>query len=181
VPGDRPPPAAQTKSFWGGVHGAFRYWSVALRAVSDLSDAVGVVVLFVSVGIGGLALVLLRGNARLGAILSALTQVTMIPERRRRFLVLLWVTTLCFLATGVVFGLNDLGTPLTSDSDLSVAVAFLAGMLALGALMWVGLSPRHLTESERVAAEKDAPTILESLWMVPYRREGDEAPRPPRP
>ncbi|MFI5413147.1 MAG: hypothetical protein ACHQ0I_00950 [Candidatus Lutacidiplasmatales archaeon] len=106
--------------------------------MSDLSDAVGVVVLFVSVGIGGLALVLLRGNARLGAILSALTQVTMIPERRRRFLVLLWVTTICFLATGVVFGLNDLGTPLTSDSDLSVAVAFLAGMLALGALMWVG-------------------------------------------
>jgi hypothetical protein len=172
-------PATGTKSFLGPFHGGFRYWFAPHPDVSDLSDAVGVVVLFVSLGVGGLSLVLLRGNARLGAILSAFAQVTVIPERRRRFLLLLWVEAVCFLATGVLFGLNDLGVQVTADPDLLVAIAFLAGMVTLGALVWVGLSPRPLTAMERTTAEKDAPTILESLWTVPYR-QSEAQRRPPR-
>jgi hypothetical protein len=144
--------------------------------VSDLSDALGVAVLFVSLGVGGLSLVLLRGNARFEAILSAFAQVTVIPERRRRFLLLLWVVAFCFLVTGVLFGLDDLGVQVTSDPDLLVAVTFLAGMIALGALAWVGLSPRLLTPGEQAAARKEAPTILESLWIAPYRQKDEEQP-----
>jgi len=149
--------------------------------VSDLSDAVGVVVLVASLAIGGLSLFLLRGNARFSTILSAFAQVTLIPERRRRFLLLLWVTAVCFLATGVLFGLNDLGVSPWVDPDLPVAIAFLAGMIGLGALTWVGLSPRPLTEPERAVAKEEAPTILESLWMVPYRRDDEDISERPRP
>jgi len=149
--------------------------------VSDLSDAVGVVVMLASIAVGGLALFLLRGKARFSAILSAFAQVTLVPERRRRFLLLLWVAAVCFLATGILFGLNDLGVAITSDPDLLVAVAFLAGMIALGALAWVGLSPRALTEGERAAAEKDAPSILESLWMAPYRQLDETPPKQRQP
>jgi hypothetical protein len=143
--------------------------------VTDLSAIVGIVVLFVSLGVGGLALFLLRGNARLNAILRAFAQVTLVPARRRLFLLLLWVEVVCFLVTGVLLGLYRLGFQLTADPDLFFATSFLAGMATLGALVWVGLSPRPLTELERTTAEKDAPSILESLWMVPYRRL-DEAP-----
>jgi len=145
--------------------------------VSDLSDAVGVVVMIASVAVGGLSLFLLRGKARFSAILSAFAQVTLVPERRRRFLLLLGVAAVCFLATGILFGLNDLGVAIASDPDLPVAVTFLAGMIGLGALAWVGLSPRSLTEEERSAAEKDAPSILESLWMVPYRQQDESPPK----
>jgi hypothetical protein len=137
--------------------------------VSDLSTFVGIAVLIVSLAVGGFALFLLRGDARPGAILSALVQVTLIPERRRRFLLLLWVATVFFLITGVLLGLYHLGWQLSSDPDLWFTATFLAGVLALGGVAWVGLSPRTLSESERATAEKDAPTILESLWMVPYR------------
>jgi hypothetical protein len=76
--------------------------------------------------------------------------------------------------TGVLLGLYRLGLQLTSDPDLFFTISFLAGMATLGALVWVGLSPRPLTEHERATAEKDAPTILESLWMVPYRRMDED-------
>lgn len=145
--------------------------------MSDLSDAVGIVVLFVSFGVGGPSLVLLRGNARFSEILSAFAQVTLLPERRRRFLELLGIEAACFLATGVLFGLDDLGLAFSQDPDLLIEVAFLAGMIALGALVWIGLSPRVLTDRERVAAEKDAPTVLESLWLVPYRRANEDPAR----
>jgi len=142
--------------------------------VADLSDLLGITVLFVSLGVGGLTLFLLRGNARFDAILSAFVQVALIPERRRRFLLLLWIATVCFLITGVLLGSYRLGLQLTADPDLWYTASFLAGMLALGAVAWVGLSPRELTEHERATAEKDAPAILESIWMVPYRKMDED-------
>lgn len=148
--------------------------------MTDLSDALGVLVLIVSLAVGGLGLVLLRGNARFGAILSAFAQVALVPERRRRFLILLWLASVCFLATGVLFGLSDLGVGLVSDPDLPISIAFLSGMSTLGAVTWVGLSPRALTEDERAAARTDAPTILESLWLAPYQRD-EAAPLERRP
>jgi len=174
-------PGALAKGGLGSPHDEFRYSSAEHRVVSDLSDVIGIVVLFVSLGIGGLTLFLLRGKARLDTIRSAFAQVTVVPERRRRFLLFLWIEVACFLATGVLLGLSSLGVQLTADPDLLFAISFLAGMVTLGALAWVGLSPRSLTESEREAAEKDAPTILESLWMVPYRRLDGEPPKRRRP
>lgn len=145
--------------------------------MSDLSGALGVAVLFVSIGVGGLTLFLLRGKARLSEILSAFAQVTIVPKRRRQFLVLLWVVVVCFLVTGILLGLYRLGVQLTGDPDLLFSVSFLVGMIALGAWVWVGLSPRPLTELERATAEDDAPAILESLWTVPYQRMDDPRPR----
>jgi amino acid transporter len=145
--------------------------------MTDLSALVGVAVLFVSVATGALALYLLRGSARLDSILSAFAQVTVVPARRRRFLLLLWVEVVCFLVTGVLLGLYRLGVQLTSDPDLLYTASFFAGMATLGALVYTGLSPRRLTELERAAAEQEAPTILESLWMVPYRRMDDPPPK----
>ncbi|MGP8072288.1 MAG: hypothetical protein ACLPZM_04065 [Thermoplasmata archaeon] len=149
--------------------------------MSDLSATVSILVLFVSVGVGGLTLFLLRGDARPQAILSALAQVTLIPERRRRFLLLLWASAVCFLVTGVLLGLYRLGLQLGDDPDLWFSISFLVGMLALGALAWVGLSPRPLTESERAAAERDAPNMLESLWMAPYRGLDESPPKRGKP
>ena len=146
--------------------------------MTDLSDVLGITVLFVSLGVGGLILYLLRGNARFGAILSAFAQVALIPERRRRFLLLLWIASVCFLITGVLLGAYRLGLQLTVDPDLWYTASFLAGMFALGALAWVGLSSRPLTERERATAEKDAPAILESIWMVPYRKMDEDSSEP---
>jgi len=145
----------------------------------DLSDYVGGIILVASFAIGGLALYLLRGNARPSAVVSAFLQVTLIPERRRQFLFFVAITVVCFLVTGVLFGLYELGARIPTDSDLPLAGAFLAGMFSLGGLAWVGLSPRILTQSERAAAEADAPKIVESLWMIPYERK-EEAPAPAR-
>jgi len=149
--------------------------------VADLSDVLGITVLFVSLGVGALTLFLLRGNARLGHILNAFAQVTLVPGRRRRFLLLLWIATVCFLVTGVLLGSYRLGLRLTSDPDVWYTASFLAGMLALGGVAWTGLRARPLTEPERAAAEKDAPAILESLWMVPYRRMDEKPPKRQRP
>ena len=143
----------------------------------DLSDAVGISTLFVAVGVGALALYLTRGKARLGPIQSAFAQVTLIPHRRQRFLLLLWVEVLFFLAAGVFLGLYHLGIEISNDPDLLFTVAFLGGTVTLGALTWVGLSPRPLTEEERAIAERDSPTVMESLWMVPYRRLDEENER----
>jgi hypothetical protein len=145
--------------------------------MADLSYATGVAVLFVSIGAGALALYLLQGKARLERILSAFAQVTLVPERRRRFLLLLWIMVVCFLVTGVLLGLYRVGVLLTADPDLLFTATFLAGMVVLGLLVWVGLSPRPLTESERTAAERDAPAILESIWAIPYRRLDDPPPK----
>jgi len=136
----------------------------------------GIAVLFVSLGIGGLSFFLLRGNARLGAVLSAFLQVSLIPERRRRFLILVSIEVLCFLATGLIFGLQNLGVQLSYDPDLPLAIAFLASMLTLGALVWVGLTPRPLTEDEREAAARDAPAVLQGLWLVPVQRSDADSP-----
>ena len=112
--------------------------------MTDLSAIVGVGVLVVSLGTGGLALVFLRGNARLDAILRAFAQVALIPSRRRRFLLVLWVEIFCFLVTGVLLGLYRLGFQFGSDPDLWFTLFFLAGMATLGALVWVGLRPTRL-------------------------------------
>ncbi|MGD0588166.1 MAG: hypothetical protein ABSA63_05165 [Thermoplasmata archaeon] len=149
--------------------------------MTDLSAFVGVGVLVVSLGTGGLALVFLRGNARLDAILRAFAQITLIPSRRRRFLLLIWVEVFCFLVTGVLLGLYRLGFQFGGDPDHWFTLFFLAGMATLGALVWVGLRTTRLTELERATAEKDAPTILESVWMVAYRRLVEEPPERPRP
>jgi hypothetical protein len=146
--------------------------------VSDLSDAIGLVILFVSLGIGGLTLYLLRGKARLGPILSAFAQVTLLPERRRWFLFLLWVESLCFLASGILLGLVHLGIQVTSDPDLLYTACFLAGMISLGVLVWFGLSPRPLTEEEMATATQGASTIMKSIWMMPYQE--DEKPKAKR-
>jgi len=138
--------------------------------VSDLSDAIGLAILFVSLGIGGLTLYLLRGKARFGPILSAFAQVTLLPERRRWFLSLLWVESVCFLASGILLGLFHLGVQVTSDPDLLYTAFFLAGMISLGVLVWFGLSPRHLTEKELATATQGASTIMQSIWMMPYQR-----------
>jgi len=148
--------------------------------VADLSELIGVVVLIVSVLIGGFSLFLLRGRATPGAVVQAFLQVTLIPERRRQFLTLVAAVVLCFLLTGVLFGLYELGVRLSSDADLPLAISFLAGMFALGGLAWVGLSPRTLTESEKTAAEADAPKIVQSLWMVPYNPPDPDRPPPAR-
>jgi len=138
--------------------------------VSDISGVLGVAALFVSLGIGGFALFLLKGRAGPQTILRAFAQLTLVPERRRRFLLLLWVEALCFLVTGVLLGLNRLRVTITADEDLLYTATFLGGMLALGALTWVGLNPRLLTEAERAAAERDAPSIMGSISMVPFRQ-----------
>ncbi|HLM91813.1 MAG TPA: hypothetical protein VK424_07190 [Thermoplasmata archaeon] len=148
--------------------------------MSDWSDAVGVVVLINSLGIGVFSLGLLVRNARLLPLRSAFAQITLVPTRRRRFMILVWVEVLCFLSTGILFGLYNLGIQLEADSDLPFTVSFLAGMVTLGALAWVGLRTRPLTAEERADVERDVPTILESLWMIPFQNSENPPPRPPR-
>jgi len=138
--------------------------------VLDSSDVVGIATLFVAIGISGLALYLVRGKARLNHIQSAFAQMTLVPRRRQQFLILLWVEVICFLVGGVFLGLYDFGVSLSKDPDLLFTVAFLGGIVALGGLIWVGFRPRRLSEEEMGRAERDASTVMESIWMVPYRR-----------
>jgi len=142
--------------------------------MTDLSDALGVVILIVSLCIGAFALYFLRARARLEAIQGAFAQVTLVPERRRRFLLILLVESACFLLTGLLFGLSNLGIPVSSDPDLLYSVTFLVGMAALGVLMWVGLTPRVLTKKERKDAGRDASTVMQSIWMMPYHSDEEE-------
>ena len=146
--------------------------------MSDLSDLVGVALLFVSAGVLGVSLVFLFGKARHRQIQAAFAQVTLLPERRRTFLAFLALETGLFFATGVLFGLSQFGYAVGPDPDLLPGLLFVAGTLSMGGLAWVVLRPRLLTEEERLRAREAAP-MLESLWMMPYRLPGDEANPPP--
>lgn len=96
-------------------------------------------------------------------------------------MILVWVEVLCFLSTGILFGLYNLSVQLEADSDLPFTVAFLAGMITPGALAGVGLWTRPQSEEERADVTRDVPTILESLWMIPYQGSEQPPSRPPRP
>ena len=136
--------------------------------MSLVSDALGLAVLAASLGVVALSLVLLRGRADLAHVLAGLAQVAFLPARRRRFLVLLVVEAILFLAAGTLLGLRSLGD-LPFDPDVGVAVAFLGGLFAMGLLAWTALRPRVMTPDERQAMERAVPSVFESLWTVPFR------------
>ena len=77
----------------------------------------------------------------MGPSRNVFAQITLIPTRCRRFMILVWVEVLCFLSTGILFGLYNLSVQLEADSDLPFTVAFLAGMITPGALAGRALDP----------------------------------------
>jgi hypothetical protein len=137
--------------------------------VSDLSDAVGVAVLVDSLATVGMSVVLLRGRLRPSRVLEALAQVALLPGRRRRFLQLLMLEAGFFVVIGILLGLDGLGIAFPIDPDFPLAAAFLGGMLMMGWISWTALRPQSLSSEERADLARNAPSILESLWMAPYR------------
>ncbi len=143
----------------------------------DLSDVFGVAVLVGSLAIVVLSLVLLRGRPGLTRLLESLFEAVLVPERGRRFFALLVLEGGLFLLTGVLLGLRSLGVDLAVDADLPVAVVFLAGIVTLGAVAWTAFGRRALSSGERDVLRQGAPTVLESLWMAPYRLDDPDEER----
>jgi len=139
----------------------------------DLDDWVGVAVLAVSLAILGTPIVYLRGRMHPSAVFEALARVAFLPARRRRFLRFLGLEACFFLAAGILLGMESLGVNLPVDWDLAVSVPYLAGVVAMGWLLWTSLGSQPLSPQERIDLQRDAPSMMESLWLIPYHEPKD--------
>jgi hypothetical protein len=130
--------------------------------------AVGVVILLWS------ALLSLRVRKD-GSMLEGMVQLAFLPEKRRTYLVLLGIEGNLLLDAAILWSLGLLGILPGWFVTPAVGLCLGSGAITVGALTWLGLRPRRLTEEERVSIRARAPQILESLAFAAYAaREADE-------
>jgi hypothetical protein len=139
----------------------------------------------IGVGVFAVALVVFAWSALLtlrfrsdGSLLEAMAQVTFLPEKRRTYLLLLAIEGNLILDAGLVWGLGVAGV-LPAWFVEPLLGLFLAGAAAsVGAVTWLGLRPRRLSEGERVALRTNAPAMLNSLAFAAYAAADGDEPAP---
>jgi hypothetical protein len=110
----------------------------------------------------------LRFTRTSGSLVDALVQSAFLPEKRRRYMLILSVEGSLMIDTGIVWSLTLIGWIPPSAGNVLVAAFFLAGMGSVLALTWVGLRPSILTEASRDRIRREAPAVLGSLFVAPY-------------
>jgi hypothetical protein len=98
-----------------------------------------------------------------------LIHIVFLPEKRRRFLVLLVLLGSFFVAAGAVEGLNSVGLLDPTALTILSSTTFLGGGLWLFLLIWTSLHPGNLTPSE-VETLRKAPDLVYGLAFAPFEQ-----------
>ena len=116
------------------------------------------------------AVLFLRAWA-LGGIRDCLAYMVLLPGRRNRALGAFALMTVGFLAATVARLLAVVGSLDHTMAQEISAVSFVVGSVALSVLVFVGLDPRRLNESERLFLDQPS-HILYSVGIVDQRESG---------
>jgi hypothetical protein len=144
-----------------------------MGALTLIDVILGVAVLVVPAVLLVAALGLIARLAEAGELTRGLGYVVFLPTRRRQFLVWLLVLTVLFLAGGMINGLALLRLVPDRVDDPAVAVVTVLDALVLFLLMYRGLRPRTLEESE-IAAVAGSEEAIAGLGIVGASRRPAE-------
>lgn len=97
---------------------------------------------------------------------AGLIRVVFLPEKRRRFLTLLGLLSVFFLASGAITGLWSIGLLSETWDNILSPIAYLGGAVWLFLLIWTSLHPGVLT-ADQVARLSAAPREFHSMAMIP--------------
>ncbi|HEV8050755.1 MAG TPA: hypothetical protein VGP88_09220, partial [Thermoplasmata archaeon] len=114
-----------------------------------------------------------------GALLSAMAQVTFLPEKRRNYLVIIAIEGILILLATLVWALGLLGVLPSWLGTPLLGICLGGAAVSVGALTWLGLRPSTLTETERAAIREQAPKMFGSLAFGAYAMpDGDDPSEP---
>ncbi|MCI4326067.1 MAG: hypothetical protein L3K16_00275 [Thermoplasmata archaeon] len=139
-------------------------------------EIIGLGVLAVAVVIAVWSALLSLRVRKDGSMLEGMVQLAFLPEKRRTYLLILAIEGNLLLDAAIVWALGLVGVLPGWLVTPAVGLCLGGGAIAVGALTWLGLRPRHLTNAERVTMQARAPQILESLAFAAYAAHDTDDP-----
>ena len=137
-------------------------------------NLVGLGVLAVTIAITGWVTSMALRVRRQGSLLDTMARTTFLPEKRRRYLLLISIQGGSILGGTIVWSLGQIGLWVDPISDAAVALFLAVGVGCVAAITWLGLRPGRISESERQELRREVPEIRRSLAFLPL--DGDLEP-----